>query len=218
MVRIGQMELLVSATKLKIVQAAFSTLQSEGLPAPSYDRIAEQAQVSRQVVRYHFPDADDLMVALCDHLAALYRDRLIENAKELSGPTRIDMFLDFYFGTIDGKPKPPDDQVYDALMSRATASPNVRAALRSQYSLLGQVLAHEFQLAFPDLSQQSSNELSFAFVSMMYGHWKMVASLGFSASHNHIAREAMARMIRAFVSENSEISADTNVWRQETEQ
>ncbi len=119
-------------TKAHILLAAFSALKSDGLPVLSYDRIAEEANLSRQVIRYHFSEPDDLMVALCDHLAGVYRDRLVANVQDLSGPLRIDMFLDFYFGTLEGQIKPEDDQVYDALMSRAAASEPVRTCLRNQ--------------------------------------------------------------------------------------
>lgn len=33
----------------------------------------------------------------------------------------------------------------------------------------------------------------------MYGHWKMVASLGCSSGHNRIAREAMDRIISSYL-------------------
>jgi len=202
----------MSDTKTHIIQAAFDALKSDGLPCLSYDRIAKSAQVSRQVVRYHFRDPDDLMVSLCDHMAAVYRDILIENAKSLTGPVRIEMFLDFYFGTLRGDGKPEDDQVYDAMMSRATASEAVRTSLRGQYGLLGHVLSQEFQVAFPNLSQQAANELSFTFVSLMYGHWKMVASLGFGAHHNRVNRDAMARLIEATVAANNATAPGTPIW------
>lgn len=48
-----------------ILDGAFATLKKHGLPMISYDRIAEAAGLSRQVVRYHFPDQEDMMVALC---------------------------------------------------------------------------------------------------------------------------------------------------------
>lgn len=186
-------------TKQKILLGAFRALRSEGLPVISYDRVAESADVSRQLVRYHFKDPDDLMVALCDHLAGLYRDLLVEKAKALQGAARIEMFMDFYFGLLDDAPKPADDQVYDALLSRAAGSPPVRERLRSQYSLLGQVVGHELQLAFPELERRAADELSFIFVSLMYGHWKMVASLGVSRAHNQVTRAAMRRLIQSYV-------------------
>lgn len=199
-------------TKTAIIEAAFSALKADGLPALSYDRIAQEAEVSRQLVRYHFSHPDDLMVTLCDHLAAIYRDKLIENARNLSGPMRLEMFLDFYFGMIEGHGKPADDQVYDALMARAAGSERVRKSLRDQYSLLGTLLGHELQLVYPNLSKQASEELSYVFVSLMYGHWKMVASLGVDPSHNRVARRAMSRMILNLVEDGGELASDTRIW------
>ena len=33
----------------------------------------------------------------------------------------------------------------------------------------------------------------------MYGHWKMVATLGFSPSHNSVTRAAVDRLIESYV-------------------
>lgn len=203
----------MSDTKQQIVLAAFAAIRAEGLPVLSYDRIAEKSQLSRQVLRYHFSDSDDLMVALCDHLATTYREALIARAADLTGPIRIEMFLDFYFGTLEGANKPEDDQVYGALMSRATGSERVRTNLRNQYNLLGQVLSHELQLAYPELGQQPANELSFVFVDLMYGHWKMVASLGVSDTHNRLTRAATARLIEAYVCDPVPVAKDVKVWQ-----
>lgn len=97
-------------------------------------------------------------------------------------------------------------------MPRATAAPTVRQSLRDQYRLLGQVLAHELQLAFPSLGQQTSNELSNVFVSLMYGHWTMVASLGLDAQCNRVARAAMSQLIRATTADDRESIDNPAVW------
>lgn len=204
-------------TKSQIVLGAFRALREDGLPALSYDRIAEEAGLSRQLIRYHFKSPDALMVAVCDHLAGLYRDRLIANAKSLEGPSRIEMFLDFYFGLLDGDgAKPEDDQVYDALFSLATCSDEIRVNLLNQYSLLGQVLSHELQLSYPALQRRAADELSFVFVSLMYGHWKMVASLGVSPDHNRLTRDALARLIRAFIAEDAPLTEGFAVWSKDS--
>lgn len=93
-------------TKARIVSGALKGLQRHGLPPLSYDVIANEALATRQLVRYHFPDPDALMVAVCDRLAAGYRQLLVENAARLEGPVRLDMFLDFYFDLLDGVTKP----------------------------------------------------------------------------------------------------------------
>jgi len=186
-----------ASRKGEIVAAAFDALRAEGLPHLSYDAIARHGDLSRQLVRYHYPEPEDLMIDLCDHLAGLYRDALIAEVMKHRGRARLDTFFDFYFDLIEGNPKPRDDEVYDALMSLSAGSPRIRGNLRSQYSLLGQVLSHELELEYPRLGSQGAQELSFLFVCLMYGHWKMVASLGFSEEHRHITRGAIERLIES---------------------
>ena len=199
-------------TRAKIVQGSFRALQEHGLPHLSYDLIAAEAGVSRQLVRYYFDAPETLMLELCDYLAGLYRQALLHSAAKLDGPQRIEMFLDFYFDLLDGVPKPQDDRVYDALMSLAAESMPIRDNLRGQYTLLGQVLSHEFQLAYPALEARASDELSYMFVCVMYGHWKMVGSLGVSPDHNRLTRGALERLIRTYVDAASPVTTDFRVW------
>lgn len=202
----------------QIRDGAFEALRKYGLPHLSYDVIATEAGATRQLVRYHYPEPEDLMRDLCDMLAEIYRDALISTAGQLSGPARVDAFLDFYFDLLEGKAKPKDDQVYDAMFSLAAGSEEMREALAGQYTLVGQVLSHEFAVQYPDLDQQSAEELSYLFVALMYGHWKMVSSLGFSEDHNRLSRAAMDRLIRSYCAENSEFRGTLPVWQRKTAQ
>lgn len=185
--------------KDQAVQGAIEALASYGLGSLSFDHVAEKSGMSRQLIRHYFPDQEVLMVAVCDRLAQLYRDPLIAIASSLDGPGRISAFLDFYFDLLADRPKPRDDRVYDAMMALSASSVPIRTALANQYGLLGQVLSHEFAVQYPALKQRSARELSFLFVSMMYGHWKMVASLGYSEAHNRVTRQAMDRLIASYV-------------------
>lgn len=200
----------------QIIDGAYEALLSHGLPHLSYDRIAETAGLTRQLVRYHFPEPDDLMLEVCNRMAETYRDALIGTAGQLDGPERVDAFLDFYFGLLEGRPKPADDSAYDAMMSLATAHPRVRDALSDQYKLVGQVLSHEFSVQYSEIDQRGAEELSYLFVSLMYGHWKMVASLGFSTSHNRIARQGMERLIRSYQAESLPQIENSKPWQRES--
>ena len=198
--------------RTQIVTGAFDALRKNGLPHLSYDLIAECAGVTRQLVRYHYPDAEALMKDVCDYLAGLYREALITTAGRLEGPARVDAFLDFYFDMLDGTVKPKDDQVYDAMLSLATASDRIRATLADQYRLIGQVLSHEFSVQYKEIEKQSAEELSWLFVCLMYGHWKMVASLGHNPSHNAVTREAMDRLILSYRVKGSDRAGKVAVW------
>lgn len=199
----------------QIIRGAFDALQQNGLPHLSYDAIAESAGLTRQLVRYHYPNPENLMLDVCDMLAALYREALITTAGQLEGPARVDAFLDFYFDMLDGKSKPRDDKVYDAMLSLAAGSAAVQVKLADQYRLIGQVLSHEFAVQYPDLDHQAAEELSWLFVCLMYGHWKMVASLGYDESHRVVSRGAMDRLIRSYCGEGAVADARIGVWRRD---
>ncbi|MFA7432706.1 MAG: TetR/AcrR family transcriptional regulator [Gemmobacter sp.] len=185
----------------EIVRATMRALQKNGLPLPSYDLIAQEAGMSRQLIRHYFPDPEKLMVAVCDALADGYRNLLMRGVLEARTAERLPVFLDFFFDFLAGKGlgKPLDDAVYDAMFSLAAGSGPVREALRGQYGLLQHTIAHEVQISNPGLSQRACREIGFLFVSLMYGHWKMVATLGFAAAeHNRITRAAMDRIIESY--------------------
>jgi len=181
-----------------IVRAAFDVLQQQGLQALSFSVVAERSGLSRQLVRYYYPDLDALMVGVCDYLADLYRTSLINGVSGLDRANRLDFFLDFYFDLLDSPRKPRDDKAYDACFAYAAGSEGVRDNLRTQYGLLGQVLSHEIELRYPGMTTAEALALSYLFVCLMYGHWKMVATLGHDQNHKHITRDAMSRLLASY--------------------
>lgn len=203
--------------KAEILDATFRVLMDVGLPPLSFDVIARKAGLSRQVVRYYFKDTESLMIALLDQLAERYRDTLISGVIKAEGGERIKLFLDFYFDLLEGMPKPRDDQAYDALMALSVGSPLVRSTLQNQYSFLGQVLSHEFELEHPQLGSQKANELAFLFVNLMYGHWKMVASLGLHEDHKFVTRLAMDRLVDSYANDRLPMCRPVRVWAHDTE-
>jgi len=201
--------------KTNILNATFRALTQTGLPHLSYDAIAKEADLSRQVVRYHFKDADSLMIALCDQLATTHRDNLVTAVSNAKGEQRLNLLIDYFLNIRPDMPKPMDDTAFDALFALATGSEPVRNTLRLQYTLLGQVLTHEFMLQYPNLTTQAAEEMSYLFISLMEGHWKMVATLGFCEEHKLISRQAIDRLIHSYVDNPAEIDGLDQVWKQE---
>ncbi len=201
-----------SIRRPEIVQATMKAINQHGLPMLSYDMIAQEADMSRQLIRHYFPDPEALMIAVCDALAASYRDLLLKGILDANSPHRLSMFLDFYFNFLSGKGliKPPDDAIYDAMFSLAAGSPAVKRNLHEQYTVLQYTIAHEVQVSNPELNQAACKEVGFLFVSLMYGHWKMVATLGFSEDYNRVTRAALDRIIASYIDhyENPDLSEE----------
>lgn len=196
----------------EIAAAALALLQRDGPPPPSYRDIATEGQLSRQLVRYYYSDPEMLMVAVCDLLGEAYGTHLIRGVSRLEGPLRLEYFFDFYFDFIEDNRKPRDDRAYDAMFALAAGSDAVRARLRAQYTLLGQVLRHELKLQYPDLSLGDCAEIAYLFVCLMYGHWKMVASLDLIEEHRVITRRAIDRIIASYRDRTHPPLGSLSVW------
>ena len=189
--------------KARILHAATVLLKSRGVQALSFDGIGTEAGLSRQLVRYYYPDIETLMIDLCDHLGSAYRDILVGGIVEVAQVERLDFFLDFFFDLAGGHPMPDNLEVYDAFFAHAIGSYELRTRLCDQYRTLGQVIVHELAIAHPELDGHACEELSFLFVSMMHAHWSYVATLGYSRQHSHLARKAMDRLIASYVADSA---------------
>ncbi|WP_439816786.1 hypothetical protein [Zavarzinia sp. CC-PAN008] len=194
------MENATTERKAELVQALLHAIDRHGLTLPAHDLIAQEAHGAREALLRSLAQSDELLIAACEHLADIYRDTLLMGIVEAQAPERLSLFLDFYFDFLSAKglPKPADDRLYDALLALAATSPALRASLRGQYELLQHVIAHEVQISHPMLGQAACREIGFLFVGMMIGHWKLVASLGFSESWNQVTRRAIDRLIESY--------------------
>lgn len=193
-----------------------SLLASKGLQALSYEAIAHQAGVSRQLVRYYYSDQDTLISDLCDHLGNAYRDTLTAGVIDVGKVERLKFFLDFFFDLADERRMPDQLEVYDALVAYAVGSSQLKGRLRAQYQTLGQVIIHELAIARPELEGPACEELSYLFVSMMHTHWSFVASLGYSREHGRLTRSAIDRLIESYANDSSFERVIERPWATET--
>lgn len=202
--------------KVQILNAASELLRSEGVQALSFENVAKEADLSRQLVRYYFADLDALIVDLCDHLAAGYRDILVAGVVNVGQVERLKFFLDFFFDLADGHPMPLNLEVYDSMVAYAVGSDALKERMCTQYNVLGHVMIHELAIAHPELSSAACEELSFLFVSMMHSHWSFVASLGYSREHSQLTRKAIDRLIASYVDEAPFVPAMEKPWSRDT--
>lgn len=189
--------------KVQILDGATAVLRTRGLAALSFESVAIEAEMSRQLVRYHYPNLEEMVVDLCDHLAATYREVLVTGVVEIQQVERLNFFLDFFFGVAENYVMPDNLEVYDAFFAYAVGSTRVRDRLCDTYQMLGQVFVHELSIAHAELPDFAAEELSFLFVSMMHAHWSYVATLGYAGEHGQITRRAMDRLIASYLAEEA---------------
>ncbi|SFR13108.1 TetR/AcrR family transcriptional regulator [Poseidonocella sedimentorum] len=201
--------------KHRILDAAASLLSSRGLQALSFETVAQEAGLSRQLVRYYFEDLDALIAELCDHLAHMYREMLLSGIVDVGKAGKVErlgFFLDFFFDLAEEHPMPVNLEAYDAMIAYSVGSEELRDRMCNQYRTLGHVITHELAIAHPQLGAAACEELSFLFVSMMHAHWSFVASLGYSRAHSRLARRAFDRLIASYLDDASDVPLIEEPW------
>lgn len=199
-----------------ILRAGTAVLCKQGLHRLSFESVAAESGLSRQLVRYYFPTIDDLMIGLCDHFGAIYQGILTKTIVNAGAVDRLSLFLDFFFGVPGAPPMPDNLEAYDALVGYAVTSPKFSQTLCLQYRTLGEVMNHELQISHPALSRAARDELSYLFVSMMHAHWSYVASLGYTPDHGILTRKAFDRLIASYLDDASDTRTIARPWAQQS--
>lgn len=192
-----------ASKKQQILVAAANVLKTDGLQALSFENVAANAGLSRQLVRYYYAEIEALMVDLCDFLGNGYREILVAGIVEVGEVERLKFFLDFFFDLAEERRMPENLEAYDALVAYAVTSEPFKDRLCMQYKTLGQVIMHELAIAHPELDGRACEEISFLFVSMMHAHWSFVASLGHSREHSKLTRNAIDRLIQSYLGDET---------------
>lgn len=185
--------------KTLILQATAKLLGEKGLQALSFENVAREAGLSRQLVRYYYTDMNGLIADLCDHLGTAYREMIVSGIVEIAQVERLKFFLDFLFDLADGYRMPDNLENYDALIAYSVGCDEVKERMCTKYQTLGQVISQELAISYTELDSKSCEELSFLFVSMMHAHWSFVASLGYSREHSLLIRGAIDRLIQSYI-------------------
>lgn len=191
--------------RAEIVQAALRAVGRHGLPMPSYDTVAQEAGMSRQLVRHYFSDPEDLMTGVGEALAAAYRECTARHLKGIEPGDRLSMLLDICLRLTSDEPPALAGHAaaYDAMCTLATASPAINAVLARQNEFLLRVIARQLRTADARLGHDAARQIAFLLVSLIHGHWKMVAMLGFSGDYTRATRQAMDHVITSYRHEDA---------------
>jgi AcrR family transcriptional regulator len=87
-------------TRRRILEAAYDLFYAEGFGRVGIDRVAEQAQVTKRTLYYHFDSKDALLAAVLDLHHELALSRIAEWAEPLAGAD-AETFLDALFAALE---------------------------------------------------------------------------------------------------------------------
>ena len=196
--------------KDQIIEGAIAHLDANGPPFASYANIAEASDLSRQLMRYYFPEPDTLMLEVCDTLYEAYRQALAQGAQLYDGADKLHFILDFYFEDLDATLS--HTGCNDSIVAYAAGSAKIKSVLREKYVLMGQALQLEIKVAYPDMPLRTCSEMAYMCLCILHGNLKLTGSIGMSTDHSKIARKAIDTLLNTAQSETADPSAAFEVW------
>ncbi|WP_203567371.1 TetR/AcrR family transcriptional regulator [Aestuariimicrobium ganziense] len=81
---------MADSTRQRLLDAALTLTQDEGLHAVTHRTVEERAGVARGSTRYHFGTRDGLVAALLAHVAELDQADIVEAISRVAGPAGLD--------------------------------------------------------------------------------------------------------------------------------
>lgn len=182
---------------VELVRAATKVFIKHGLTPLSYELIATQAGTNQQTIRRYYPDPQDLAIDLCQQLSTWFDDSLQKSLRAIRKADRLDHLLNFYLDLPSrlAQPKRRDEQIINALVALSAKSEDIQEELREHYLTMQERIAKAIRASHTQLKPKQCKTLGFQIVCLIYGHWKMVASLGFPERNNLSVRRAIDCLI-----------------------
>ena len=156
-------------TRQNLLDAAMTAMAEDesGLAGLSLRAVAKRAGVSPTAFYRHFPDMEELGMAMLDEIGQMLR-RMLREVRKVGDPKKMvdGSMLTFFSFVKENRAK------FVVLgRERVGGSPRMRAAIRNQMSFFSQEMASDIQLmsVFPQMSQNDHLRLARLIIGLAVG-------------------------------------------------
>jgi AcrR family transcriptional regulator len=181
---------LADLRRPQLLDAYARCLVRFGLEGSTLDRIAEEAGVTRALVRHYLGNREDVDRALVSHVRDRYVEWFVRLGAGRPPRQRLAAVLDALF---DEGPDQPT-QVVDALLGASAEDPLLQASLREMYLELEHLLDAEIASAYPSAEPSTRRRAAYSILCLAGTNGSLVA-LGFPRDRSIAARTSAERLL-----------------------
>jgi len=182
---------LADVRRPQILQAYQTCLVRFGIEGATLDRVAEEAGVTRGLVRHYLGNRDDVLRALGEHVRDRYSAWLQDLVAAHASPERLDALLD----ALITDEMPPDlYQVVSELFWVATRDAEIAAMLHDVYTEFERTLDAELAAALPEADIRARRQVAFAILCLAFSAPDF-QTMGFPRDRRRAARDAASRLV-----------------------
>ena len=138
-----------------------------GLEGSSLERVAEEADMKRSILRHYIGNRDQMIVALAERVVRKYQEAFQGFLEHVSDKDRTTQLLSYFF---PNKPAEStnDILVVEALIAAGEQYPDVRKLMFGYVDGLVTKLAKQLRLAFPKARKQDCWNVAYGVVSICF--------------------------------------------------
>jgi AcrR family transcriptional regulator len=181
---------LADTRRPQLLEAYARSLLRHGSEGATLDRIAEEAGVTRGLVRHYLGNRVEVDRALLEHIRERYVNGLRALGDGLPPRVRLTVILGAVFG---GTPADPTARLVDTLLGASADDPTLRDGLREMYLELEDLLDAELAAAYPRSDPVRRRRAAYGIVCLA-GMNESLTDLGFPADRSSAA-EACAELL-----------------------
>lgn len=144
---------MVAQRKEEILDALEICILKDNLESTSLEKLAEQAQMKRSILRHYIGNRDDIIVALSERYLKIYSDQWQQTIAWLPDDGRLEGLMDVLFGE--------RDQAYinksiiaDAIYAQAKRIDAVREHHQTSMKQSIAMISQELKRAYPEAEMQ----------------------------------------------------------------
>lgn len=182
---------LAKVRKPQILDAYARSLHKFGPEGATLDRIAEEAGVTRALVRHYLGNREEVDRALVGHLRERYVSWFLGIGAGLSPAERLPLRLEALFQ--EATPDAPA-RVVDSLLGATGEDAVLRGLLREMYLELEHILDAELAAAYPDSDPTARRRVAYAILCLA-GMNRSLVELGFPADRPDAARKVAEQLV-----------------------
>jgi AcrR family transcriptional regulator len=181
---------LAEQRRPQLLDAYASCLVRYGVEGTTLDRVAEEAGVTRGLVRHYLGNRDEIERALGEHVREGYAVWLEELVGMSDREDRLDAAID---GILSEQPRKLYS-VIDALFREAPLDPQIAGVLREIYTGFEHAMDVELAAALPASDAKARRRVAYAIVCMAFAETDF-DQIGFRPDRREAARGAARTLV-----------------------
>lgn len=165
-----------------------------GLEGTSLEQIADEAGMTRSVIRHYIGNRDELVDALIERIIDQYSGQLEAAYANVAPDNLISHTLDTMFSgeqLLDQR----DTIIINVLMTAKDRYPRAKHLLVAMFEAMIESFSADLRQAYPQASAERCRQVAYALICMAEMHESLIW-LGLDGSHNAAARAAAEALIR----------------------